>query len=398
MRDLKLSFTDAYETETSWIVAETLCNACFELDKETGRVNYLFSFEGERPLQQGLYHQIYSCGRDLFFTPGYAKRICVWNMDTGERTYYPVTEKGDTGQRYVDSYRIGDAIWLLSSSLKQPIVRFDMKCRKAEYWEGYSDAVPEEAADKKRPVFLRQYAKKGKEVYAVVRDSPYLACFDLENRRVSVKKVGDYLLEDLCLDGAVFLFSMRGSGDILRWEADTGAMEIYPSETPGEERGYSNLIKIGGELLLVPNEGSRVMRVNPAGKRIEAFCDLPEGLGRMEDVRAGWRRFFSYRCEGDVVRLYPNQADCMVDVHMCERRISGRKFCLEESQYLDVFQKKILNAHFAEELLGERAEVAETRAADLDAYLVYVAQERQITLKSSESSYGETIHRALDCD
>ena len=66
MRDLKLSFTDAYETETSWIVAETLCNACFELDKETGRVNYLFSFEGERPLQQGLYHQIYSCGRDLF--------------------------------------------------------------------------------------------------------------------------------------------------------------------------------------------------------------------------------------------------------------------------------------------------------------------------------------------
>ena len=37
MRDLKLSFTDAYETETSWIVAETLCNACFELDKEKGR-------------------------------------------------------------------------------------------------------------------------------------------------------------------------------------------------------------------------------------------------------------------------------------------------------------------------------------------------------------------------
>lgn len=36
IRDLKLSFTDAYETETLWIVAETLCNACFELDKETG--------------------------------------------------------------------------------------------------------------------------------------------------------------------------------------------------------------------------------------------------------------------------------------------------------------------------------------------------------------------------
>lgn len=397
MRDLKLSFADAYETETSWIVAETLCNACFELDKETGRVSYLFSFEGEKPLQAGLYHQIYSCGKDLFFVPGYAKRICAWNMDTGERAYYPVTEKGDAGHRYVDSCRIGDAVWLLPSSLSQPIVRFDMRRRRAEYWQDYADAVPE-GVDKKRPVFFRQYVKNGTEVHAVVRDSPYMACFDLENRKVSVKKVGDRPLTDLCLDGTVFWFSMRDGDDVLRWEADSGAMEIYPSETSGEGRGYSNLIKVGGEILLVPNVGGQVMRVNPAEKRVEAFCDLPEELGRMGDARAGWRRFFSYRCEGNLVRLYPNQADRMVDVHVSGRRASGREFHLEESQYRDVFRKKILNAHFAKELSGEKAEAMETPVADLDAYLAYVAQEGRRTQRVGSGGCGEAIHRALDCD
>lgn len=397
MRDLKLSFTDAYETDTSWIVADALCSACFELDKKTGRADYLFSFEGERPLQSGVYHQIYSCGNELFFVPGYAGNICVWNPDTGERAYYAVKENGDDGHRYVDSCRIGDELWLLPSALEQPIVKFDMRKRRAEYWAGHGEGIPEETADKKKPVFFRQYVRSGRKVYAVVGNSPYLACTDLDKKKTSVKRVGDYSLTDLCPDGNAFWFSMQGSGDILRWDAETGAAELYPSESAGEGKGYSNLIKSSGGLLLVPETGNRLMRVNPERKRVEAFCRLPKELGRMGDERAGWRRFFFYRNLGDIVRLYPNQADLMVDIYVKERRAVGRGYRLEPGWYREVFREKFLNAHFAEELSGERAEAAETWTADLDAYLAYVGQAERKTPEAGGGGFGEAIHRALDC-
>ena len=63
MRDLRLSFTDAFEEEAGWLMADTLCNGCFAMDKKTGNIEHLFSFEGESPVTAGLYYQIYPYGR-----------------------------------------------------------------------------------------------------------------------------------------------------------------------------------------------------------------------------------------------------------------------------------------------------------------------------------------------
>lgn len=396
MRDLKLSFADAFETEDSWIVADTLCNACFSIDRATGRAEYLFSFEGERPLQDGLYYRIYSYGRELIFVPGYAKRICVWNRDTKERIYYPVTEKGDTGNRYVDSYRIGDRIWLLPSSLEQPVVVFDIKGRKTEYWDLPMDPVLKEAADRNAPVFYRQYVKQGTKVYTVIRERSYLVCIDVEEKTLSVERIGDYQFTDVGYDGTAFWFSLLKSGSVIRWKPDTGVTERYLPPEEYDEIGYSNVMEIRGRILLVPNTGNCLLEPDPLDKRLKVFCLLPEKLGKMEDIRGGWKRFYSYRVLGDVIRLCPNQADQMVDIHVSQKQAYGRWYRPDEEWYRDVFQRQLLDRYLADKMSEAPSEAMESRLVDLEAYLSYVERADRRQAKIHESSCGERIHQALD--
>lgn len=396
MRDLKLSFADTYETEDSWIVADTLCNACFSIDKTTGKAAYLFSFEGEKPLQDGLYYRIYSYGKELIFVPGYAKQICVWNRDTKERVYYPITDEGAAGNRYIDSYRVADMIWLLPSSLEQPIVVFDRKRRKTEFWNLPMGAVPEDVEAGKAPVFYRQYIKRGMKVYTVIRDSSYFVCIDLAEKTLSVEKIGDYEFTDVGYDGATFWFSLRGSGSVIRWEPDTGVTERYQPPESNEKIGYSNVIEFQGRILLVPNEGGCLLEPNPFGKTLEIFCHLPENLDKMKDVRSGWKRFFSYRVTEDTIRLCPNQADQMVDIHVGTKQAYGRAFLLDEEWRRDVFQGRFLNRDLADKMSEAPAEAMESSLVDLEAYLAYVEQMDYAQAKAQAGCCGERIHQALD--
>ncbi|MCI8996459.1 MAG: hypothetical protein HFI30_12390 [Lachnospiraceae bacterium] len=398
MRDLKLSFADAYETETSWIVADTLCNACFEIDKATGKTEYLFSFKGEKLLQDGLYYRIYSYGRELIFAPGYAKQICIWNMDTKEQTCHSIIGERDLGYRYVDSYRIGDILWLFPSSLDQPIVTFDIKRRKTEYWNDYMTHIPEEVKDRGHPVFFRQYAKREKQAYTVLKNSPYLVRFDLEKRDASIKKIGDYLFTDVGCDETAFWFSLLQSDSVIRWEPDSGFLEKFDSHEPDSGMGYSNIIENQGRILLIPNLDNKIMEPDLLTKDLKVFCSLPEGLGKMKDVRNGWRRFFSYRNMEDVVRLCPNQADCMVDIEVNKRQAHGRFYDVEEVWWREVFHKQAIIPCFAEEMAETEGEIMENSLADLETYLDYIKQMESRQPKICENSYGKRIHQALNCN
>lgn len=402
MRDLRLSFTDAWEEEVGGIIADSLCNGCFAIAKETGEAKYIFSFEGENVLQSGLYYRIYPYGRELFFVPGYAKSIRAWNQDTRQQTAYPIMGKSDSSYRYVDSCRIGDVIWLLPASLSQPLVSFDLERHTVEFWNDYMNGQPEEIKSKTGEVFFRQYAVTGTRAYTVLRDSPYLVCFDLKEKQFSVKRISgkEYAFNDVGYGMNSFWLAQKGSAEILRWQPDTGETEIYrpPVMEDGPSAGYSNIIEHQGRIFLIPNIGTKILEANPAKKELEVFCELPKDLGRMQDERSGWRRFYFYRNIGDQIRLYPNQADSVVDIHVAEQYAVCQSYQISEEWYREVFQKQLMPAYFADTFSKKGAELQETKRVDLDAFASYVEQRQSDERTEEELNYGKKIHQTLICN
>ncbi|MCI8565726.1 MAG: hypothetical protein HFI39_05300 [Lachnospiraceae bacterium] len=399
MRDLKLSFTDVLEGKEKWLMADTLCNGCFAMDKKTGNIEHLFSFEGESPVTAGLYYQIYPYGRELFFVPGYARSICAWNPDTNKQTVYPITKKEKMPYRYVDSCRIDNKIWLFPASLSQPVVLFDLERRTVEFWNDYTDGQPDEIKNRTGEVFFRQYVIRGAKAYAVLHGSPYLVCFDLQEKVFSVKQIAgkEYAFNDVGYGRDSFWFAQKGSYEVLRWHPQTEERETYrwPDLADGPGAGYSNVIGYQERIFLVPFTGTKILEASPAKKELEVFCELPQDLGCMKDERKGWRRFYSCRSMGGRIRLYPNQADLMVDIHVAEKYACGQSYQISEAWYRDVFQKQLLPAWLADKFSKDNGEIQENGLVDLEAYVSYIEQREPDERTAERVNYGERIHRAL---
>lgn len=368
-----ISFDGAYNIGDKMIVSSLTFNGMLQVNKCDGKAKYLKCFESEPLFQKGLHHKVYQHGTKYIFAPDNARGIHVYDIEQKKMRFYELCDKNDKRFRCIDSFINEDKLWLFFAYWEKTIVIFDLNNFSIRYLDVVAEKLPQEFKEREGALFWSQLEKKGDFVYGVFWGTPYFMKLNTSTEEVQIEKLDD-IDRQLCTvayDGEAFWFTQLHSVKILKWEelkkkvteyAPIGAIQEAPLV-------YNNIISVKEKILVVPNEADEIMYFNSKEGVFQTFCKLPEGFAKMSDERRRWRRFYSYEILDDIVRLYPANANMMVDVDVVNRITTGLSVVLDvendEEYFKQIICSKVENAY-------KKSVIVKTNDFGLQDYLKYL--------------------------
>ena len=368
-----ISFDGACNIGDKMIVSSLTFNGMLQVNKCDGKANYLKCFENEPLFQKGLHHKVYQYGTKYIFAPDNARGIHVYDTEQKKMRFYELYDENDKRFRCIDSFINKDKMWLFFAYWEKPIVIFDLNNFSIRYLDVVTEKLPQEFKEREGALFWSQLEKKGDFVYGVFWGTPYFMKLNTSTEEVQIEQLDD-IDRKLCTvayDGEAFWFTQLHSVKILKWDELKKKVTEYAPIGGIEEAPlvYNNIIFVKEKILVVPNEADEIMYFNSKEGVFQTFCKLPEGFDKMSDERRRWRRFYSYEILDDIVRLYPANANMMVDVDVVNRITTGLSVVLDvkndEEYFKQIICSKVENAY-------KKSVIVKTNDFGLQDYLKYL--------------------------
>lgn len=368
-----VSFDGACDMGKEMFVSCQIFNGMLKLNKETHKAEYVCKFPGERSNATALHHKIYKYNDCLVFAPDNAKGIHIYDMCRDEISYYAIHAKCTKRNRCIGSVLIGEKLWLFYAYAEHPVIIFDLSTFKMESFGGIADMVPEEIVERNTPAFLSMFGCYGTKVYGVIWNSPYIVEIETVQRTVEVYKIREECrLSAIAYDGKDFWLTEYGNGPVIQWNKQYGIVAEYYLET-GSNGIYWNVACVDKYVILLSKSDNYVFGVNKEALVVEPFCELPEGFEGFDDVRKGWRRNVSYDVWDGVLRVYPGNANMMLDIDVYKRSIKGYKFLLEDKYNDEWYNENIFYPDMVE--TSPKRIFKEKSTLTLEDYIGYILNE-----------------------
>ena len=371
-----VSFQGYYDAGEEYYVSCYQFNGLLKIYKNTKEAEFIASFPKEPTTKQALHQTVFCVGQTLVFAPVYASGIHTYHLGSGQMEYYPVEMPGCKKVRCMDAHMVGNKLWLFYSYADNPIVVFDVITHKMTYYKDIIDILPKEIKERKFAAFWSLFARNGYDLYAPVWRSPYILHMNLENRKtelISLEGFADSII-GVAYDEGIFYLTEWEKEEIKAWNPLDDTKTVYrPLEDMGLNNEYrivyTNVIACQGQIILVPNAGTRVFRLRKEDGAIVPFCDFPEEYEEFTEERKSWRKHLSFECSDEGIRLFPSRGNMMLDINVSGQTVHGQDFLLGENWEKECYAN-IFAPYIREQTVNGR--VCENKIIELDDFIKYV--------------------------
>jgi len=373
-----ITFSGAYDDGENLIVSSHVFNGMLRINKETAVAEYVCSFDNDATNMLLLHYKIFKYNGYLVFVPNNAKSVYLYNMDEEKMSYYPIDEKEAARTRCITYALNNNKLWLFYAFAEHPVVIFDLDTKTVEYWDGIINKLPEEISKRKKmAVFWNAFAQNGAKVYGVIWKSPYVVEIDMNSKKVLIHKMlqEDLQLTAIACDGDTLWLVESRNKLILKWNKKQGVIGRFQADEKYlvSQSVYCNAICYDSKLIVLFDDCKEVFFINEEQKSMEVLCSFPEKFESFEGVRTQWRRFYNYDVIGDVIRVYPTNANMLLDINVRESKIEAHQFILDEKYDEKWYQKNIMNPYI--EASYSDGKLVESKDISLEDYLKYILSE-----------------------
>lgn len=372
---MEISFDGSYDDGTYLYASSELYNGMLKLNKASEKVDYICGFSHSSYEILGQHHKVYRYKESLVFTPDNARGIHVYNMFDKNMAYYAIDNQKATRTRCIDSFLNGSKLWLIYAYAEHPLVIIDLDTWQMKKIEIFKELLPKAIIERDFPLFWSVFASKGNCLFGAVWHSSYIIKIDTETGEVGMIKLQDTgrkLTTVVYFDNLLWC-GEYGSTEVTCWNLEGEFVERYILEESvqmHEKGNFSNLILCDKNICLVTNLDNYIYYLDREKKLIKELVDFPENFETFEDTRKKWRRFFSYDVIGTIIRLYPTNANMMLDIDVVNRTIRGYQFVLDEKYDNDWYRRTFVYPQIEE--LGQGKVLRETKQLALDDYIGFV--------------------------
>lgn len=371
----KVTFDAIYEENDGYIVSNHAFNGVLKINKLTNRAEFLFRFEDEESNQLALHNGILKYGIYLIFVPDNAKTLQVYDTESKKVSSYMICDNERIRGRCISAIIDYGKLWLFFAYPEHPTIIFDLETfDKEEFW-GISEVLPPDILERKKaPVFWTPLRSSGKKVYGVIWNAGYIVEVDVTNRNVNIFTVQDKMnkLTALACNGDDLWLLEARNKTVMKWSIEKGIQARYTvaPEYLQTQSNQGNILIAGNKTIVLFDDCDYVFYVDEHKNEIEVLCEFPGNFKRMDDVRKDWRRFFGYEVIGNIVRMYPTNANMMLEIDVNRAMIKGYQFLLDDKYDECWYQKTIVNT-WLEETYSDKCFV-ESEKISLDEYIKYV--------------------------
>lgn len=249
------------EDRTMWFFSFDF-NGLFEMNLDTGKVQYLGSVPGEAPFGKKLYINMMKVGEELVLVPKMAKQLAVYHIQKHTfRMKRIITQKrGGFG---------GSCVWkrniYILGHLVPMIAKIDLDTLEIERYSEYENIMRMHELTNQEVPFLGGYMVIDHMCYFVTNQSNILYEFDMREEQLAFWKVGEHLrgFKSVCFDGKDFYFLEWDKPVLLRWNTNEGTLWEYDgSGVLGPNYNGGNIFAIDGQIWMFPFRGNEVTVVN----------------------------------------------------------------------------------------------------------------------------------------
>ncbi len=363
-----VSFDGAYDDGENLYISCQMFNGMLRVNKETCQAEYICRFEKDSLIARVSHHKVYKYKQYMVFAPDYARGIYVYDLYEEKWEFVVVDSKRSQQNRCIDSIIVEDKLWLFYAYAEHPVVILDLNSFEVERFYGIAELFPEEIAKRKQAVFLSVFQKYENRIYGVIWKSPYIVEINLVTKEVAIYNIEalDSKITALAYDGINFWLVDNDEKCIIQWRKEQGIVEKYAANSM-----FDKIVYAGGKIILLSANDAFVYWINEEKRIIEVFCELPIGFEGFSDVRKTWRRVVSHDVYGNVVRMYPGNANMMLDINVAEATVKGYKVVLRDDYDDEWYKKTIFHAHIKE--ITRRNTLKESTNIDLKDFLGYIS-------------------------
>lgn len=342
-----VSFDGAYDDKTYLFTSSEIYNGMLKLNKETCEAEYICNFPKFDYDILGQHHKVYKYNEYLIFTPDNATGIHVYNMSANQMHYLAIDELDVAKTRCISSFMVGNKLWLMYAYVEHPIIVIDLDTWYIERLDILRDSIPQEIIARNNQIFWTVFTNVGDKLYGVIWHSPYIVEIDTDTKGLTIVKLQDderKLTTVVCCED-LFWCAESDNTVVTCWNRQGEFKEQYTLAHDVQMQGegnFSNMVPNNNDIYMITNKDNCVYYLDKETKKIKVFAEFPEGFATYSDVRKNWRRFFSYEVIDNVIRLYPTNANMMLDIDVSNGTVKGYQFVLANKYDAKWYHQTIL--------------------------------------------------------
>lgn len=392
---------------TMWFTAFYF-NGLFKMDMETKRISFIGKFPEEQD-RIWMYAKIMKIGKQLFFFPGLARSIAVFNLETSEikmHSLEAVASGSFGGYGFFSVVQWKSWIYVLPIDshviLKMNTVSGEIQY-ESDWYEKFRPYVKNEWGS-----LFSSVIQRGKYIWCPYWQGNLIVRFDLETLKFEIYSVGNphNTYYNMCEGDGDFWIVTHGGDAVVRWNPDTQKTREY-RQLPEEFNKVKSMflpIYHEGFVWVLPAAGDDILKLNVNTGEFSIYAQYPENFKFQN--KCGTIKYGDILLNEGMLTLYPIKANMQMYMNLITGQATGVE--LEWPDYCPSYFERFLNS----EKSGQRALhfmpiYRENRQfSSLEGYLNYVAGHRQMekekravlfrkNISNSDGSCGKTVHQAI---
>lgn len=220
-----LGFCCGIEADGSFWFPSVVGNALMR--RKDGKTVYIGNFPEETYEYLPLYSRVQLYKKMLIFIPWSAKKICTYNMETGEFSAIPwkgITEIADEPFR---NAVIKEQYMYLFAGTYNGILKINLENWDMELQDEWIKKMPP-VLHPERAWFASGYCVVGEnKIYLASEKTNAVMLYDLSDENYYIWQVGDSVYLSMAYDGADFWLAPYGGESIIRWNSCSGMVQKY---------------------------------------------------------------------------------------------------------------------------------------------------------------------------
>ena len=372
-----VSFDGVYDDGETYFISSGSFNGMLNYNKKDSTIEYVTSFQNQEPYQGGLHHKVYKYEDNLVFTPNNAKGIHIYDTKHKKMYFHKLFGTDEIRTRCIDALLVEDKLWLFFAYAEKPVVIFDLNTYEIKYFYGIIEKLPMDIRERKLQIFWCPMAKHREIVCGAIWNTSYIVKINMITQQVELCNVGEAHrgLSTLAYDGMNFWFARLRDTSVYKWnEKDNEIIEYESLDFLDDEVFiYNNIICEHGQVLVIPNKGKKLLCVDEKEKKILEYCSLPDSFAEFADIRKTYRRFYDYDVINSVIRLFPANANMMVEVDV-EKKISVGTTIMLDVDDDENYKKHVLYRYM--DIIQKKGIITKSNIIGLKEYLGYLTCDR----------------------
>ncbi len=389
------------KSEAATLAFETLCddgesfwctayeyNALFKIDKATWQVEYAGCFPHEKLDGLRLYTAIAKCDGRLFFAPGRAEEIAVF--DIGSKTFTKIQiKKPDSIALVKNSHHLkfcdivlrGDYLYFVPCSYPA-FVELNIATGEVCYYSDWLSKLSGYINDPLEAFFWHKSAMIGSSFFVAACNANAVVSFNMDTRTSIAHEVGSASnrYSDICYDGERLWMAPRHDGPIVAWDPKTGRWTefgAYPEEFSNAKYSFNDIVYSNGHVWAFPNKANATLKINVQSGYI-FIADAFSQMCQLTDDQTSYKRshyLLAKICNGKLL-AYNGKNNLLME-YDCDTDSFNAMPVQLEPESINARKKAFSKEAFGKQKNGKDYCIKENKLLVIDDFVTYIAEKNE---------------------